>query len=185
MRKAPHKKVRRPAATPATQGNTWLLHEKALKELERGVTHLHKQNYADAQRHFEAIVSGFPEEKELLDRAQVYVRICRGLMERKPAGPRKPEDCYYLGVIKANEANYAEAVEYLDRALQASPEDEKIHYVMASTLALDGRREDALKHLKEAIDRNATNRVHARNDPDFEPIRDDDVFQSLVYPDEA
>ena len=185
MKKAPQKKVRRtPAASPAG-GNTWMLHDRALKELERGVTQLHKQNYTDAQRHFEAIISGFPQEKELLDRVQSYVRICRSKLERRPAHPRKPEDYFYLGVIKANEANYSEAVECLDRALNASPGDEKIHYVMASTLALDGRRQEALKHLQEAIELNATNRVHAKNDPDFEPIRDDDMFQSLVYPDEA
>jgi hypothetical protein len=56
--------------------------------------------------------------------------------------------------------------------------------VLASTLALKGDRGEAVKHLREAIDLNATNRVYARNDPDFEPIRDDENFQNLIYPEE-
>jgi hypothetical protein len=56
---------------------------------------------------------------------------------------------------------------------------------MASTRALRGDREMAIRHLQEAITINATNRVYAQNDPDFEPIRGDDEFQNLIYPEEA
>ncbi|HEU4401300.1 MAG TPA: tetratricopeptide repeat protein, partial [Candidatus Polarisedimenticolia bacterium] len=124
-------------------------------------------------------------ERELLDRAQVYVRICGSLMDRKVAQPRRPEDAFYFGVIKANEGDYEEALKHLEKALQVSPKDEKIHYVLASTLALRGERQEALKHLKDAIDLNATNRIYAGNDPDFEPLREDEEFQNLVHPEEA
>ena len=183
--KKPAKKIVKTAPVQNT-GNTWNIHEKALKELERGVHAIHKQNYSDALTHFQTIIEGFPEEKELLDRTQMYIRVCRSQMdEKKTAAHRKPEEMFYLGVLKANEARYDEAVEFLDRALQANPGDEKVHYVMASTRAQKGEHELALKHLQEAITLNATNRVYAQNDPDFEPIRGDDGFQNLIYPEEA
>lgn len=184
MKKAT-KKVAKPAAAPASGGNTWAIQEKALKELERGVSLLHKQAFAEALPHFEAILSGFPAEKELIDRVQSYARICRTNLEKAKPSNAKPEDYFYLGVIKANEANYAEAVEFLDRALQVNPKDEKAHYVMASTRSMRGEREVAIKHLQEAIALNATNRNYAQNDPDFESLRGDDAFENLVHPEEA
>jgi len=177
---------RKPAKAPATTAtNTWMIHEKALKEFERGVGLLQKQSYSEAIERFQAIVGSFPQEKELTDRAQVYLRICQNVLERKEPQPRKPEDFFYFGVIKANEANYDEAVKFLEKALQANPKDEKVHYVMASTLAAKGDRREALDHLREAIELNAANRIYARNDPDFEPIRDDDNFQNLIHPEEV
>ena len=177
---------RKPAKAPATTAtNTWMIHEKALKEFERGVGLLQKQSYSEAIERFQAIVGSFPQEKELTDRAQVYLRICQNVLERKEPQPRKPEDFFYYGVIKANEANYDEAVKFLEKALQANPKDEKVHYVMASTLAAKGDRREALDHLREAIELNAANRIYARNDPDFEPIRDDDNFQNLIHPEEV
>jgi tetratricopeptide (TPR) repeat protein len=183
MKKASRKSSRSTAARGAGTPSI-AIQEKGVKEFERGVTHLHRQNYAEAVDRFQAVIESHPLEKELLDRAHVYLRICKGMMDRKVAQPKKPEDNFYFGVIKANEANYDEAVKYLDRALQNAPKDEKVHYVMASTLALKGERQDALKHLREAIELNATNRIFARNDPDFEPLRGDEDFQNLVHPEE-
>jgi len=183
MKKA-SRKTTRSAAPAAARRNTWDIQDKALKEFERGVNHFHKQNYSEALDRFQAILKEFPEERELVDRAQVYARVCAQMSNTRAPQPRKPEDCFYFGVMKANEADYDEAVKYLDRALQANPRDEKVHYVMASTLALKGERDTAIKHLREAIQIDKGNRIFARNDPDFEPIRDDEAFQNLIHPEE-
>ena len=184
MKKATKKIVKSQSAPQS--GNSWAIQDKALKELERGLHHLYKQSYSEALPHFQAIIEGFPQEKELLDRVGKYARVCRNMLdEKKGTTHRKPEDLFYLGVIKANEANYDDAVDFLDRALQSNPKDDKAHYVMASTRALKGERELAIRHLTEAIELNATNRVYAQNDPDFEPIRGEDGFQNLIYPEEA
>ena len=183
MKKATARKTTKTTTTAATT-NTWMIHEKALKEFERGVGLLQKQSYSEARERFQAIVASFPQEKELTDRANVYLRICQNLLERREPQPRKPEDFFYYGVIRANEANFDEAVRFLEKALEATPKDEKVHYVLASTLASKGDRREALEHLKEAIELNATNRIHARNDPDFENLRDDENFQNLIHPEE-
>ena len=185
MKKGAKKTSRTTTAAKAAPTNTWMIADKAIKELERGVTHLHKQRYSEALSNFKSIVDGYPDEMELLDRIKVYVKICETHLERKPAVPKDPNDLFYLGVIKANEAEYEEAVGFLDKALQSSPGDEKIHYVLASTLALKGERDRAVEHLQKAIELNGVNKIHARNDPDFEPLRDDDTVQNMLYPEEA
>jgi len=183
--KKPTKKVVKTPAAPAAGGNTWAIQEKALKELERGISLLHKQSYAEALPHFEAVAQGYPQEKELTDRVQMYARVCKNALARTKENTGRPEDYFYLGVLKANEANYTEAVEFLDRALQVNPRDEKAHYVMASTRAQRGERDHAIKHLQEAIALNATNRYYAQNDPDFESLRGEDDFENLVHPEEG
>jgi tetratricopeptide (TPR) repeat protein len=184
MKKAAAKKVSKTAAASPRGGNSWDIQDKTLKEFERGINSLHRQNYAEALERFQALVDNHPQEKELLDRLRIYVRICNDMLNRKPAQPKRPEDAFYFGVMKANDAEYDEAVKYLDRALQANPKDEKVHYVMASTLALQGSREEAVRHLRQAIELNDGNRIYARNDPDFEPLRDDEQFQNLIHPEE-
>jgi tetratricopeptide (TPR) repeat protein len=183
--KKPVKKMAKAPAGQAPGGNSWNIQEKALKELERGLQALHKQNYSEAEGHFKAIIEAYPLEKELVDRAQAYARVCRVQSAGKDGGQHKPESYYYLGVMRANEADYDQAIEMLDRALQHDPRDEKAHYVMASTRALKGDRDLALKHLQEAIALNGQNRFYAMNDPDFESIRDEEPFENLVYPNEA
>jgi tetratricopeptide (TPR) repeat protein len=185
MKKTAARKTTKASGAGAATTNTWMIHDKALKEFERGVGLIQKQSYAEAREKFRSIVELFPQEKELLDRSTVYIRICDGLIDKKDAGPKKPEDFFYFGVLRANEANYEEAVKLFDKALQANPKDEKVHYVLASTLALKGDRREALTHLKDAIELNATNRIYARNDPDFELLRDDEGFQNLIHPEEV
>jgi len=54
MKKAAKKSARTPAATPAS-GPSIAIHEKGVKEFERGVGHLHRQNYTEALERFQAI----------------------------------------------------------------------------------------------------------------------------------
>lgn len=184
--KKPTKKMAKSPVTPPPGGNSWNIQEKALKEMERGLQALHKQSYDDALTHFQTIMDGYPHEKELQDRAQMYARVARNHIKGDGGAQRaKPDDLFYLGVMKANEADYDQAVELLDRALQHNPKDERSHYVMAAARALKGDREVALRHLQEAITLNVQNRFYAMNDPDFESIRDEETFENLVYPEEA
>ncbi|MCZ6695880.1 MAG: tetratricopeptide repeat protein [Acidobacteria bacterium] len=178
------RKTSRSRASSRTSDNVWDIQDKALKEFERGVNLLHKRNYSDALVRFQLIMDQYPDEKELTDRTRCYIRICRSMLDSKGSQPKKPEEFFYHGVMKANEADFDAAVGFLDRALQASPKDEKIYYVLASTLALKGDSGEAVKHLQKAIDLNATNRIFARNDPDFEQLRDNETFQNLIYPEE-
>src|SRR5438874_13120300 len=107
MKKAqPRKATKAPVKTAPT--NTWMIHEKALKEFERGVGLLQKQSYSEALERFQSIVGSFPQEKELTDRANVYLRICQNLLDRKDAQPRRPEDLCYYGGIRPNDAHYEE-----------------------------------------------------------------------------
>jgi len=98
-----------------------MIHEKALKEFERGVGLLQKQSYSEAMERFQSIVGSSHRRRSSPDRAQVYLKICQNMLERKDPQPRKPEDFFYFGVIKANEANYDEAASFCRRRSRRTP----------------------------------------------------------------
>ena len=54
--------ARKGSKSPATAApaNTWMIHEKALKEFERGVGLLQKQSYSEALERFQTIVTACP-----------------------------------------------------------------------------------------------------------------------------
>lgn len=156
--------------------------EQAIHEYEQALVLLRKQQFAEAAEGFKAILKSHPQEKEVADRCRAYLRICERGPGEKVMPLKRVEDYYYQGVLECNRQQYDEALKHLDRALKMNPKDDRVLYVLASTQALKGDREQALAALKEAIDLNAVNRIHAQQDPDFEPLRDDDAFLDLVLP---
>ena len=90
--------------------------ENARKEYDRGVGALQKKKLEEAERHFVDLIQKYPEERELVDRARVYLQVC----ERQRRDPRpalsEPEDFYYAAVLEKNRGNVAEAIEHLNRA---------------------------------------------------------------------
>ena len=156
--------------------------EQALQEYDRALQLLRKQEFAGAADGFKAILKNHPQEKEIADRCRVYLRVCERDLGEKVMPLKRVEDYYYQGVLECNRQRYDEALKHLDRALKMNPKDDRVLYVLAATQALKGEREQALSSLKEAIDLNATNRIHAQNDPDFETLREDDAFLDLVLP---
>ncbi len=156
--------------------------EQAIHEYQQALQLLRKQQYAEAAEGFKAILKSHPQEKEVGDRCRAYLRICERGPGDKVLPLKRVEDYYYQGILECNRQQYDEALKHLDRALKLNPKDDRVLYVLASTQALKGDREQALSALKEAIDLNALNRIHAQQDPDFEPLRDDDAFLDLVLP---
>ena len=80
---------------------------------------------------------------------------------------------------------YAEAADQGRELIEAHPEFAGPLYNLACCESLAGRKDDAIKHLRLAIDRNEPFRSLAAEDSDFDPIRDAPEFQELVSSDAA
>ncbi|HYZ76706.1 MAG TPA: tetratricopeptide repeat protein [Gaiellaceae bacterium] len=65
------------------------------------------------------------------------------------------------------------AIAILEKALAERPRDPVLSYDLACFESLAGRREDALAHLKVALEADPSLVDHARTDTDLDPIRDD------------
>ena len=64
--------------------------------------------------------------------------------------------------------------------LDVYPNDPRLLYNVACCESLTGRTEDAIEHLRRAIERYSELRSLAADDSDFDPIRDEAAFEALV-----
>jgi tetratricopeptide (TPR) repeat protein len=78
------------------------------------------------------------------------------------------------------EGKYAEAADAARAVVEANPEYPGLLYNLACCESLAGRREDAVKHLRSALERSAQLRRLAVEDSDIEAVRDDPAIKELV-----
>jgi tetratricopeptide (TPR) repeat protein len=75
---------------------------------------------------------------------------------------------------------YAELADRLGALVEAHPEYPSLAYNLACCESLAGRTDDAVAHLRLAIERNERYRSLATGDSDFEAVREDPAFRELV-----
>jgi Tetratricopeptide repeat len=76
--------------------------------------------------------------------------------------------------------DFEQAVAELTALRSEYPEDTGLVYNLACAESRSGRTEDALAHLREAVERDERFRELAGDDEDFDPIRDDSGFSSAI-----
>jgi quercetin dioxygenase-like cupin family protein len=85
------------------------------------------------------------------------------------AGPPSPFEYWYMAIGEEPERAYAIAAE----GLEHYPDNPGLHYNLACYAALGGRREDALRHIKIAIDARPESREWALEDEELALIHSD------------
>jgi tetratricopeptide (TPR) repeat protein len=147
---------------------------------ETGVRALQRHDFQGAAAQFRAIIERYPEERELQERSQLYLRVCERETARRPPTPQTPQERVYAATVALNAGDTAAALDNLRRALAEAPDSDHAHYIMSVALASKGHGAEALEHLRQAIALNRDNRALARQDPDLEAIRNVDGFRDLV-----
>lgn len=75
---------------------------------------------------------------------------------------------------------YAEAADRGRQLVEAHPQYAGLLYNLACCESLAGRTADAVDHLGLAIDHSERCRSYAKDDSDFDPIRDEPAFKELI-----
>jgi tetratricopeptide (TPR) repeat protein len=178
-----HVVSQRPPATVAPQRSTPQLssprpavvrkgYADALALYEQGVAALQAHEYSRASTSLRSVISGYPEEKELHDRARLYLNICERQVESRAATPKSPEERIFAATVAFNAGNYDDALTHLRAATKEAPDHDHALYMMAAVLALRDEPQEAVPALLRAIELNPENRAMARHDPDLESLRD-------------
>lgn len=144
---------------------------EAVAIYERGVQALQRHDYVIGAELFRTVIDKYPEERELLERARVFVRVCDRETARQAPAPETARDFVYAATVALNAGDHTGALGHLQRAISADDENDHAHYIMAAALSLRGRSEDAIRHLQRSIALNPENRSQARQDPDLDSIR--------------
>jgi quercetin dioxygenase-like cupin family protein len=75
---------------------------------------------------------------------------------------------------------YAEVADRLRVLVEAHPQYAELFYNLACCESLAGRTADAVEHLRRAIDMSERLRAYAKDDSDFDPIRDEPAFKEPI-----
>ena len=79
-----------------------------------------------------------------------------------------------------NRGDYEGGIAFLEECLRRDPGYAGVLYNLACCESLAGRADDAVEHLREALEAEPGLRESARDDDDFAPLRDDPRFEELV-----
>jgi len=169
-----------PAASrvvPAVERTTYI---EAVALYERGLQALQRHDYIRAAELLRAVLASYPDEKELHDRAQLYLNICeRQSAPRHTASPENAEQRLYAATLALNSGEYAQALAHIGGVIRDEPDNDHAHYMRAVAFTLRGETSEALLSLVRALELNPQNRALARQDPDLEALRHEAGFRQV------
>ncbi len=175
--KAPAKKklARRTTSAPVVS-KIRQAYAKAVGLYEKGLKSLQRKNYAAAAKAFRQLVDQFPEERELHERARLYLNVCEKECGPKAKPPRNVNERVLAATLALNRRCPEEAVSLLRNSASSHPKDDRLQYLLALAHALRNDAETAASHLSKAIALNPENRIQAFQESDFDDIRTTEPF---------
>lgn len=166
---------------PASDRPTRTSYTKAVAAYERGLRAVHQHRYAEARDALSAILTDYPEERELHDRVRLYLQVCeRELGEEQPEAPESVEDRLYAATVALNAGDQPAALALLQSVQSEEPDNDHALYMLGITQSVGGDPEAGLEYLRRAIELNPENRALARHAPELETLRTTDGFKHLL-----
>jgi tetratricopeptide (TPR) repeat protein len=154
-------------------------YDKALAAYGEAMKEFHKGKFDRAQELLKAFTEKFDAEKELLDRAKMYLNL---IMERGKKGTvtlKTADDYFYFGIFKINEGAYEDALKLFEKALEMKEDEGKLYYLMADAYILQGKTDEALEYLRKAFLKDKVFKILAQNETDFSPLWEDKKFKLI------
>ena len=122
----------------------------------------------------------YPEERELIERARLYLRVCERETAQRPAGPQTTAERVYAATMSLSAGDSDAALGHVRRALDQEPASHHAHYMMAVIHSTRAETAKAVEHLRRAIELNPDSRSLARQDADLERLRESPTVKSLL-----
>jgi tetratricopeptide (TPR) repeat protein len=154
---------------------------EALAIYESGVRALQRHDFGAGAGNFRDVIQRYPGERELVERARLYLQVCERETARQPSPPpQTASELVYAATLALNAGDALAAIDHLTKALERAPESDDAHYIMAVAILERGDVDRSLHHLRQAIALNPDNRSTALQDPDLSALRDLDAFREVL-----
>jgi tetratricopeptide (TPR) repeat protein len=147
---------------------------------ERGLQALQRRDFAASADALRNVIERYPDERELLERARLYLKVCERELEPKEPAPKTADEWAYAATVALNAGDESTAIRHLQRALAEDARHDHAHYMMAVVAARRNDVTGALDHLRRAVALNSENRSLAKQDHELESLRDDPAFRAVV-----
>lgn len=153
---------------------------KALSAYGDAMKEFHKGKLEKAGELLKAFLEKHDTEKELVDRAKLYLQITQEKGKKETIPLKTFDDYIFYSVYKINSGAYEEALQLLEKALEMKGEEGRVFYLMADAYVLMGKTDEAMDCLKKAFQKDKFYRILAQNEADFEPLWDDKKFKLIT-----
>lgn len=167
-----------PAAAPVRRST----YVEAVAIYESAMTAFQRRDFQGAADHLRRILSAFPAETELVERARLHLAVCERHLQPLSTEPRTTEERLYAATMALNQGAVARALALLEAIAEADPRADQAFYLRAVAHTEQEQYDRAVALLKRAIETNPENRGRARVDPDLDPLRDLDGVAALLEP---
>jgi tetratricopeptide (TPR) repeat protein len=154
-------------------------YEKALSSYGEAMKEFHKGKLDKAEELLKAFLEKYDTEKELVDRAKIYLQKVGEKGKKETVSLKTLEDYLYYSVYQINSGAYEDALKLLEKALEMKGEEGRVFYLMADAYVLMGKTEEAMECLKKAFQKDKFYRILAQNEMDFAPLWDDKKFKLI------
>jgi tetratricopeptide (TPR) repeat protein len=152
----------------------------AVAVYEQGVQALQARNFERAAELLTSVLVEHPDELDLHERVRLYLKICEREAAPGQAAPRTVDERLYAATLALNRGLTQEALAHLESVLQATPDNDHAHYMMAIVRVHRDELDEAAACLRQAIALNPENRTLARQDPDLEGLRQNAEIRAFL-----
>ena len=152
---------------------------EAVARYEQGIRSLQEHDFPRAADAFRSVLTQYPEEKELNDRARLYLALCERHLKSAPE-PRTTEERLYAATLALNAGDPSTALRHLGDVVSQDPDHDGALYMLAVVHALRDDSATALTYLQRAIERNPENRSLALQDSDLERLMQDEGVRAAL-----
>jgi hypothetical protein len=154
-------------------------HEQAVESFERGFQAL-QQRHEQAAELLGAVVNSFTDEKELQERARVILRSASARLRRDEATVvRRPPARAAIGDRRIEAHSRRRWSSSVSSEID-DPANDYVQHMLSVVHTAVGNAEQAVAHLRKAIELAPENQFRAIQDPDLEPLRQDAAFVALA-----
>jgi tetratricopeptide (TPR) repeat protein len=177
----PKRTAKKPvAARSATRPPSVPKPDPQLELFARAVAAAQQKRWKEAASLLRRLLHDADDDPSLAESARQYLSLCEQRLANGNA-QNADEDPYLQAVIAKNRGDFAAALAICRRGGRHR-RDERMAYLAASILALEGEVAEAAELLALAVDQNARNRVQAFHDSDFAEVLGRSEFAFVLDP---
>ncbi len=155
-------------------------YKKALAAYTTAMKDFHKGKFDTSIELLEKFKKTYPQEKKLIDRTDIYLRISRDRTASPQAALKTFKDFYQHGLDMMSQGKYTEALDALNKAHDKKPKNGRVLYLMADVYCLSGEIDTCLENLEKAVELEPDIAILAQNEADFMPVKEDPRFSEII-----
>lgn len=155
-------------------------HLQAVALYEQAMKAIQNRSYAEASDRLRAVIDDFPDEPDLHERVRLYLKICERQVTPAEATPRSVQERLYAATLALNAGSIDVALAHLQAVLHEEADNDHALYMQALAYSSRNELEAAALCLQQAIALNPENLGLARQEPEFDALRQNPEISRIL-----